>query len=264
MFMDRGDGRLAYEVAGEGELVVCAPGMGDLRSSYRFLVSDLVAAGYRVVSLDLRGHGDSDTTFSAYDDEALADDLAALVTELGGPAVLVGNSMAAGAAVITAARHPHLVRGLVLLGPFVRNPPLNPAMGLLFRLLTKRWWAAAVWNSYLPSLYAGRKPADFADYRRSVVAGLRRPGHAAAFEATTRTTHEPAERVLAQVDVASLVVMGERDPDFADPRAEADWIATRLGSEIVMAPDCGHYPQAQRPDVTGPAVLAFLRGLHRA
>lgn len=53
--------------------------------------------------------------------------------------------------------------------------------------------------------------------------------------------------------------MGEQDPDFADPRAEADWISLALRAEVVMVPEAGHYPQSQRPDITTPAVLGFLQ-----
>jgi pimeloyl-ACP methyl ester carboxylesterase len=59
-------GRVGYDVAGEGPLVVLVPGMGDLRAGYRFLAPALREAGYRVACTDLRGHGDSDTTFSSY------------------------------------------------------------------------------------------------------------------------------------------------------------------------------------------------------
>jgi pimeloyl-ACP methyl ester carboxylesterase len=269
-WLDRGEGRVAYELVGAASsdgrpLVVCVPGMGDLRSSYRLLVPELVAAGYQVATLDLRGHGDSDTTFGSFDDEALASDIGALVRELDrGPAVVLGNSMGAAAAAILAADEPTLVRGLVLLGPFLRNPKANPVLLALFRVLMARWWAPTVWKSYLPSLYAGRKPADFTAYRDELVTALRQPGRAAAFSATTRTTHRPAEERLGAVHVPSLVVMGELDPDFPHQRAEAEWIRDRIGSEVLMVPDCGHYPQSQRPDVTGPAVLAFLDRVTRA
>ena len=52
--------------------------------------------------------------------------------------------------------------------------------------------------------------------------------------------------------------MGEKDPDFPDPKAEADWIGDTLSAEVVMVPDAGHYPQSQRPDITTDAVLRFL------
>ena len=121
-YLDRGDGRIAYDIAGSGPLVLCVPGMADLRSTWRHLIPALVEAGFRVASMDLRGHGDSDTTFGSYDDVAAASDIAALVEHLGGPAIVVGNSMGAAAAVIAAAQQPELIAGLALVGPFVRNP----------------------------------------------------------------------------------------------------------------------------------------------
>lgn len=71
----RPKGRIALDVAGEGPLVICAPGMGDLRSVFRFLRPDLIAAGFRVATMDLRGHGDSEATFDSYDDVATGEDL---------------------------------------------------------------------------------------------------------------------------------------------------------------------------------------------
>ena len=89
--------------------------MGDLRSVYRFLAPALAEAGYRAATVDLRGHGESDATFAVCNDVALGTDLVSLVEHLGGgPAVLVGNSMGAGAAAWTAAAASRLAVGLVL------------------------------------------------------------------------------------------------------------------------------------------------------
>ena len=58
--LDRPDGQVAYEVIGSrGQIVLCAPGIGDVRAQYRFLAPALVDAGYRVVLMDLRGLGES-------------------------------------------------------------------------------------------------------------------------------------------------------------------------------------------------------------
>jgi pimeloyl-ACP methyl ester carboxylesterase len=261
-YLARPDGRVAYEVAGEGPLVVLVPGMGDLRAAYRFLAPVLRAAGYRVACTDLRGHGDSDTTFAAYGDEETAGDVTALIEALGGPAVVVGNSMGAGAAALVAADRPELVAGLVLVGPFVRNGSTGAAQRLLLRLAMARPWAASSWNSYLPKLYAGRRPEDFDEYRSRVVASLRRPGYARAFSATTRTDHDPVEARLGEIAAPTLVVMGDQDPDFPDPAAEAGWIAAALSAEVVMVPDAGHYPQSQQPEITAQAIVAFLSSVH--
>lgn len=257
-YLDRPGGRVAYDVDGDGPLVVLVPGMGDLRGTYRFLAPALREAGYRVACTDLRGHGDSDTTFGSYGDVDTAADVAALIEELGGPAVVVGNSMGAGSAVLVAAQRPDVVSGLVLIGPFVRDPKTTLVQRVLLRVAMARPWAATSWKAYLPKLYAGRRPADFDDYRDQVVASIRRPGHAKAFSLTTRTSHAQAEARLSGVSAPTLVVMGEADPDFPDQRAEADWIAQAVHGQVVMVPEAGHYPQSQRADITTPAVLRFL------
>ncbi len=239
--------------------------MGELRSSYRFLAPVLVAAGYSVASTDLRGHGDSDTTFSSYGDAETAGDVQALIEQLGGSAVIVGNSLAAGSAVIVAAEHPHRVDGLVLIGPFVRNPPSNAFTRAMFRTMMAPPWVAVVWKSYMPTLYAGRKPDDFEEYRKAVVTSLKRKPYGRAFSLTTRQTdHDPAEAKLGSVTAPTMVVMGEKDPDFKDPAAEARFVGDALRAEVVMVAEAGHYPQAQRPAVTSDAILRFLETVQHA
>ncbi len=261
-YLSRPGGRIAYDVAGSGPLVVLVPGMGDLRATFRFLAPALRDGGNRVASTDLRGHGESDTSFASYGDVETAGDIAALITELGGPAVVVGNSMGAGAAAIVAGEHPDLVAGLVLVGPFVRNPHVGAVQRILMRVAMARPWAATVWKMYLPKLYAGRRPDDFDSYHKAVVANLRRPGYAAAFSRTTHTSHAPAEAKLGSVTAPALVLMGERDPDFPDPSAEAAWIAQTLHADVVLVPEAGHYPQSQQPAIAADAILAFLRKVH--
>lgn len=224
-YLSRPEGRLGYDVAGHGSLVVLVPGMGDLRAGYRLVAPCLACCGLpgglhrssrsrrqrHHVHL-LRRPGNSRRRHRPD-------------AELGGPAVIVGNSMGAGSAVLAAAQQPGLISGLVLTGPFVRHPETSAIQRLLLRVAMAPPWAARSWKSYLPKLYAGRRPADFGEYRDQVVASIRRPGYAKAFSATTRTSHDPAEARLPDVTAPVLVVMGEEDPNFPDPRAEAEWIA---------------------------------------
>lgn len=259
----RPGGAVAYEVGGDGPLIVCIPGMGELRSSYRFIAPMLVAAGYRVALTDLRGHGDSSVGFAEYGDEATAGDITALIDRLGGPAIIVGNSLAAGSGVLVAAARPDLVAGLVLVGPFVRPPTTSKLQLLEFRALMAPWWARMAWNAYLPKLYAGRKPADFAEYRAQVSAAMKKPGYAKAFSLTTRLRHDGPAAALNSVTAPTLVIMGEADPDFPDPAVEAQWIADRLHGTVLMVPESGHYPQAQQPQLVAPAIEAFAHQVHQ-
>lgn len=263
-YLDRPDGRIAYDVAGAGPLVVCVPGMGDVRSVYRFLAPALAAGGFRVATMDLRGHGDSDTSFATYDDVAAGQDLLALVAELGGPAVLVGNSMGAGAAAWAAAEDPAAVAGLVLIGPFVRQVPINPLLVLAMRVSLTKPWGPAVWSAYYGSLYKAHRPDDLAAHRARIRSALARPGGWKAFLATTRTSHAPVEERLGEVSAPTLVVMGSADPDFPDARAEAELVAERLAGEVLMVEGAGHYPQAEMPEFVAPAIVSFLEAHHRA
>jgi pimeloyl-ACP methyl ester carboxylesterase len=259
MMLERPGGRIAYEFEGEGPLVVCVPGMGDTREVYRALARELVATGHRVACMDLRGHGESDVTFDSFDDVAAGTDVLALVEALGGgPAVLVGNSMGAGAAAWAAAEMPERVSALVLIGPFVRNAPVGRAAMIAFRLALLRPWGPRAWEAWYRRLYPGRRPADLEARIEGIRASLRRPGGWRAFMATTRTSHAPVEARLGDVRAPTLVVMGERDPDFPDPAIEAAFIADRLAARVMMVPGAGHYPQAEYPEVVGPAVRDFL------
>jgi len=186
-----------------------------------------------------------------------AGDVLALIEELGGPAVIVGNSMGAGAATLAAALQPDLVGGLVLVGPFVRNGEMSMMQRVLLRVAMARPWAASAWKSYMPKLYAGQRPEDFEDYRKQVVASLRRTGYAKAFSLTTRTDHTPAEARLADVSAPALVVMGEQDPTSRTrgrrpTGSRRSWRRGRDGGRSRPL------PPVQRPEITTAAIVGFL------
>lgn len=258
LFLTRPEGRIAYDLRGEGPLVVCLPGMGDLRSAYRLLAPALAAAGYRVATLDLRGHGDSDAGFSTYDDVAVGQDALALVAHLGGPAVIVGSSMGAGAAAWAAAEQPDAVSGIALLGPFVRDVPISAFKRLAFRAALLRPWGPRVWPVAYRALNATKAP-DLDAHVGRIADSLRRPAHWRAFAVTTRTSHAPVEARLPDIGCPTLVVMGEKDPDFPDPAAEAALVAGRIpGAQTVLVPEAGHYPMVEQPDAVIGPLLALL------
>src|SRR5690348_2868334 len=130
-FLEVAGGRIAYDVTGEGPLVVLSHGIGDRRQAYRFLAPKLAQAGYRVANADLRGHGESSMAWKSVTGKDaitrtdIAGDLLALIRHLGGPAVIVGHSISGGAATIAAVQAPDLVSGIVELNPFTKKQSLN-------------------------------------------------------------------------------------------------------------------------------------------
>ena len=266
-YIQRPEGRVAYTVDGpaDGRLIVLVPGMGDLRSTWRELVGPLLGAGYRVAVTDLRGHGDSDTTFRTHGDIATAADVLALVDELGGgPAVLIGNSMGAASVAYAAAERPDAVEALVFTGPLLRNPSSGgSAARLLYPLLFARPWGAAVWTRYYRgTLNRGRTAPWLDGHVAAIRTSMGDPARLAQFRSlTTQLTHAPVTPRLPEIHVPMLAFVGRRDPDFPDPLAEAAWLEHEVGARVELLDDVAHYPQHQAPDLVVPAVLEFLAAL---
>ncbi|GAB1819984.1 alpha/beta fold hydrolase [Herbidospora sp. RD11066] len=263
-YVERDGGRIAYEVEGHGPLVVLAHGMGDSRKAYRFLAPKLVAAGYRVASVDLRGHGDSTSGWASYTRTDTAGDLLAVIRELGGPAVIVGHSFAGGSATIAAVDAPELVRAVVLVGPFTRAQKIafgallrngHHRRGMMLLMGAASLRSAGLWKKYLDHAYPGEKPADWQAYLSALEPTL----HMDVVAKMGTSSLDEADGKLPLVKAPALVVMGDRDPDWADPKAEADGIAaTAPNGTVAMIPGAGHYPHAQFPDRVAGVVLPFL------
>src|SRR5215813_4139557 len=183
-FLNIAGNTLAYDVIGEGPLVVLAHGIGDSRHSYRFLAPALAAAGYRVANVDIRGCGDSSLGWDGYSRSDIAGDLVAVVRHLGSPAVIIGHSISGGAATIAAATAPDLIAGVIELAPFTRVQSFD--FGGLLRV--KRFRAGvtqlgqvlmlgrlASWKKYL-DLAMPTKPADWEGELARIVAKLSESG----------------------------------------------------------------------------------------
>jgi pimeloyl-ACP methyl ester carboxylesterase len=266
LFFTRPEGRLAFTDQGSGPLVVMVPGLGDLKEEYRFLAPKVVDAGYRVVTTDLRGLGNSSVGWPAYTNAALGSDIVALIRFLGvSSATVIGTSMGAGAAAWAAAEAPDVINDLVLIGPFVRVlPPGSWWKGAAMKAAFAGPWANMMWASYWTSLYPTAKPADFPAYKAALLANLKEPGRMAATKAMIAAPKADVGDRLVEVRARTLVVMGSKDPDFPDAATEAATVAKLLRGTVAMVPGAGHYPHAEMPDITVPLVTAFLKGRKHA
>lgn len=262
-FLGVGEGRIAYDdTGGTGPLLIAIPGMGDLRSEYRFLRPALQQAGYRVVTMDVRGHGETTARWTDYSAGAVGRDALALIDHLhAGPAVILGNSFAAGSALWAAHEAPDQVRGVVLLGPIVRDGPPSWFAQAAIRLGFSGPWRVWFWSTYWASLFPTRPPADQAAARAALERNLREPGRMDALRTMIDLSKADTEAMLPKVRVPALVVMGTRDPDFPDAAGEARWLARQLPTDTLLVDGAGHYPHTEMPEVVAPTVLAFLAGL---
>ncbi|MER7996882.1 alpha/beta fold hydrolase [Micromonospora chalcea] len=257
----RDGGTIAYEVHGSGPLVVLAHGMGENRAAFRHLTPRLVAAGYRVAAVDVRGHGDSSPRWPTYAPEHVGGDLLAVVRALGGgPATLVGSSSSGAAVVFAAAEAPELVSGIVQIGPFVGTPKPNPLMRAAQAVVLR---SPRLFGLFHRTLFPCGRPADDAAYRKELVAKLR--GRMAAVRGVVAPADPHWTARARDVNRPVLVLMGTKDPDFPDPGAEAR-AARRLFAvaEARMIADSGHYPHADQPDATAADLVEFLAVTARA
>jgi pimeloyl-ACP methyl ester carboxylesterase len=257
-------GRIAYDdTGGNGPLILAIPGMGDLRSEYRLLRPALQLAGYRVITMDVRGFGETTARWNDYSAHAVGRDALALLNQLNaGSAVILGNSFAAGSALWAAHDAPARVSGVVLLGPIVRDQKQSSFAKLALKIGFAGPWRVWFWTAYWDSLFPSSKPADQTQVKAALSRNLREPGRMAALYSMISLSKADTAAIVRQNRVPALVVMGSRDPDFADAAAEARWLAAQLGAESLIVEGAGHYPHTEMPDLVAPRLLSFIGNLH--
>jgi pimeloyl-ACP methyl ester carboxylesterase len=258
-------GRIGYDdTGGNGPLILAIPGMGDLRSEYRLLRPALQHAGYRVVTMDVRGFGATSARWNDYSAHAVGRDALALLEHINaGPAVILGNSFAAGSALWAAHDVPARVSGVVLLGPIVRDQDPSWFAKLALSVGFAGPWRVWFWTTYWDSLFPSLKPQDQSQVKTALTRNLHEPGRMAALHAMVSLSKADTAAIVSQSRVPALVVMGTRDPDFQDAVAEARWLARELGADSLIVEGAGHYPHAEMPDRIAPKLLSFIGGVVR-
>lgn len=140
--------RLAYDVVGDGErTVVLTHGLLMSRKMHRPLSRRLAERGYRAVSLDFLGHGESDrpVDMTAYSMQAFGGDILALLDHLGvEQAVVQGTSLGANSTLEAALVAPERIRGMVIEMPVLDNAILGAGASFLPFMLAMRFAAPAL------------------------------------------------------------------------------------------------------------------------
>lgn len=248
------------DTGGSGRLAVMLPGAGDVRSEYRFLVGPLVAAGFRVVTADLPGHGES-ATVDRYTVASTAYALIGLIESLGaGPATVVSCSFAPAAAVWAAAERPDLVSGIVALSPyFTADRSLKGrALNAVVKLMLRGPWAAGAWAKLYAGWYKTNPPSDLANEIGKMTTMLANSSRRRAVRETLTADRDGVAEKMEAITIPILVVFGSLDDHFTDPAAEATTVAGQLRGQRLIVDGAGHYPHVERPDMVSEAIVAFL------
>lgn len=248
------------DTGGSGRLLVLLPGAGDLRSEYRFIAGPLASAGFRVITADLPGHGDSPTA-AEYTVESTALALVDLIESVdAGPAVVVACSFAPAAAVWAAVDRPDLIDGIVALSPHFEGDDTlkGRILNLAIKASLRGPWAAGMWAKLYAGWYKTNPPADLEAELGRMKVMLSDPKRRKAVRETLTADRAGMAERMDRVSVPTLTIFGSKDDHFEDPVAEAHEIARRLGGEVVTVDGAGHYPHVERPDLVMDAIGSFL------
>ncbi|WP_371029938.1 alpha/beta fold hydrolase [Pseudoclavibacter sp. JSM 162008] len=237
--------RIAYEIRGEGPVVVIVNGAFSTARDVTEFAMALVRAGFAAVSYDRRARGDSgDTKPSAPEREA--EDLAAVIDAVGGRVSVIGHSSGAVLALLAASLGVP-VRHLFLSEPPFRFGHHEPAADLaerLQRLVDDGDEATAVSTFQLEGV--GLDPALVEQIKQSpIFPGLVPLAQSTVYDAQlVRQVSTPTEAMAVQVPV-TIVVGGDTFPFLAS--AAKRLAETLPGSELVeVAESVGHrvHPEA--------------------
>ncbi|MEV6550584.1 alpha/beta hydrolase [Streptomyces sp. NPDC051597] len=276
--------RLAYHVRGEGEPLLCVPG-GPMRASAYLADLGGLSARRRLILLDLRGTGDSDTPAdpATYRCDRQVADVEALREQLGLDRVdLLAHSAGGDLALLYAARHPHRVRTLTLVTARAR------ALGIDFteehrreaaalragepwfedaHASLERIWAGsdadADWDAAGPFFY-GRWDAAARAHAANEVEQTNAEA-AEAYASPVAFSPAAARAVMETLDAPVLLLTGELDSG-PRPRVAATIAALFPKARLAVQPGAGHFPWLDDPQGFTRTVTAFLKssgGRHR-
>lgn len=265
--LELSDGEIHYTSHGEGPLVFLLHG-GGLDGRMWDQQVPVLADSYRVVVPDARGHGQSSTPLAPF---RHSDDVAALVRHLdAGPAVLVGLSMGAGAAVDTTLEHPDLVKGVVISGAGTSEPEFHDPWVLEILDTWRRTQAAGDAEGWIDAfmLFAAGPQRRLEDLDQTIVGNLRQmvthtvSTHVVPGAAAPEPVPDSWNR-LVEISVPVTAISGALDP--SDQRNMAARVTKTVAEgHTVLIDDAAHYPNMEQPDAFNSEVQAFLEHLHSA
>ena len=264
--------RIHYRDQGnrDGPVIVLLHGSNASLHTWEPLVKRL-GDTYRVVTLDLPGHGltggTPDKDYGANGMMAAVDVVAARL-ELD-RFILGGNSMGGWVAWRYALDHPQHVDALLLLdaaGMPLRAREKRPPSNIGFRILqyrSGRWLAGQITPRALveESLRGSVSRQDIID--EAMIDRywelLRFPGNREATSLRARLDREPAmaDRIGA-IKVPALILFGKEDR-LINPTAAQTFHERLPESEMVLLDRIGHLPMEEAPDATAAAIADFLK-----
>ena len=249
---------LAYYDIGAGEVLVLIHGLGANATAWREQIGEL-SSSYRVIAMDLRGHGNSGhRPEGPIALRTFADDLIALFKGLGiRRAHFCGNSLGGLICLEIWVRAPSLLKSLTLVGTTAYFPPpqILEEFLHLFDHLEMTAWAGFMAPRLLSPLAPATLVEELIEMIGTVSREVYRQGLVVAFQADFRW-------MLPLIDIPTLIVVGEDDQ--ATPIGYAKFLARQIqGSTLRLVPGAAHLPHREKPAEFNRLLRKHLEGCGR-
>ena len=254
---------LAGQVDGpeDGPVLVLSHTLATSRAMWRQQMPHF-AKRYRVISFDMRGHGESAAPNYPYSLEMLGEDVIGILDALGieRPAIFLGISIGGMIGQALALRHADRFRAMILCSTVSRMPPEARVMwDERIEALRKDGIEGQVQPTlerWLSAEFRARDPETtkwVADMIRATpVAGM--IGCARAIQKLDYTEQ------LNRITLPTLIIAGEKDPGAPVAAAEVIHQAVK-GSRLEVIPDCLHQAPIEAPDRFNRIVDDFIGSL---
>lgn len=251
------DTKIQYFSRGSGETIILLPGSTLTVGYLDGLAESLAAAGFRVVSINLRGTGKSIGSTDGVTLQTIANDVAGVVKALNtGPVHIAGNDFGNRVARMFAASYPDLTKSVVLLAAGGKIPPQPDALAALQTVFNP----AATEEQILAAMaYFVADPATAPDVW-ATFKSARDPSSAAMQEGAARSA--PLSAWWAPPgDVRYLILQGAED-QIAPPQNGAE-LQQELGdrAQLINVPKAGHLMPIEQPGAAAEAIKAFIASL---
>ena len=262
--------RLAYEVSGDGDPVLLIAGTGMPASAWELHgAPKLRDAGYRVITFDNRGTGDSDGPPGPYTVTEMAADTAGLLEHVGcGTALVVGLSLGGSIAQELARTRPDLVSAMVLWVGVGRSPAFFRMLQAAERDIASLVPVPASWHlaEYLlislPFDSLQKDDALVEAVAEIIDAGVSWSGDGRAGQFSADVAWDSADHadLYPQIRCPCLVVAHELDLIYPPHGARAAANAMARGSFLEI-PGVAHGQTLQAAPAVVPAIIDFLAAL---
>ncbi len=260
-YFENDDCQLHYEDYGHGMPVLLIHGLGSSTRDWEYQIPTL-AEHYRVIALDMRGHGRSDKPRERYSIATFADDVAALIEHLGLIDVhLVGISMGGMIGFQLGVDQPRLLRSLTIVNS---GPEVIPKAPREFLEIAKRWSLSRLLSLETIAKGLGRllfPLPEQAELRRKIEERWPQNDKRAYLASLDAIIGWGVRDRLSRITCPTLVITA--DHDYTPVALKRAYVSEMPDARLVIIENSRHATPLDQPERFNATLLDFINEVER-